>query len=108
MFLFHNIMHWYVHKDKIISSHQLITNHCGGIPFLVLADLLKGMFVVEGVVVSLLANVSSEDWDDVLGEYVVLGIDSSFPSYLMCIGKCFPWFGSFPAFALLCTQNIYM
>ena len=57
----HNVMHWYVHKDRIISSHQLITNHCGGIPFMVLVDLLKGIFRVEGVVVSLTVNVSSED-----------------------------------------------
>ena len=54
-------MHWYVHKDVIISSHQLITNHCGGMPFMVLTDLLTGTFVGEGGVVSLTANVSSED-----------------------------------------------
>ena len=54
-------MHWYVHKDRIISPHQLITNHCGGIPFMVLVDLLKCIFGVEGVYVSLTANVSSED-----------------------------------------------
>ena len=54
-------MHWYVHKDRIISSHQLITNHFGGIPFVVLGDLLKSIFGVEGVVVTLTANVSSED-----------------------------------------------
>ena len=55
-------MHWYVHKDRIISSHQLITIRCGGIPFVVLVDLLKGIFGVEGVVVSLTANVLSEDF----------------------------------------------
>ena len=63
----HNTIHWYVHKDRIISLHQLITKCCGGIPFVVLVDLLKGIFGVEGVVVSLSANVSSEDWDDAFG-----------------------------------------
>ena len=47
-------------------------------PFVVLADLLKGIFIVEGVVVSLTANVSSEDLDDVFGDDVLLGIDGSF------------------------------
>ena len=71
-------MHWYVHKGIIISSHQLITNHCGGMPFMVLADLLKGRFIVEGVVVSLTVNVSSEDGDVMFGDDIILGIDSSF------------------------------
>ena len=37
----------------MILLHQLITNHCGGIPFMILTDLLNGMFGVEGVDVSL-------------------------------------------------------
>ena len=47
-------------------------------PFMVLPDLLKGIFVVEGVVVSLTAYVSFEDWDDMFGDDVILGIDSLF------------------------------
>ena len=46
---------------------------------MVLVDLLKGIFRVEGVVVSLTANVSSEDLDDVFSDDVILGVDSSFP-----------------------------
>ena len=74
----HNIIHWYVHKDRIISLHQLITNLCGGIPFVALVDLHKGILRVEGAAVSLTANVSS-DWDNVFGDDIILGIDSSFP-----------------------------
>ena len=98
----HNIIHWYVHKGRIISLHQLITNHCDGILFVVLVDLLKGIFGVEGVVVSLTANVSSEDWDDVFGDDVILGIDSSFPFIPDVYWKVFSsvWFFSSICFSL--------
>ena len=90
-----NIRHWYVHEDRIISLHQLITNHGAGIPFVVLADRLKGIFIVESVV-SLTANISSEDWDDMFGDDVILGIDSSFPFILDVYWKVFSsvWFFS--------------
>ena len=66
IFLFHTDIYTILDTDMFIKiesyhSHQLITNHGGGIPCMVLVDLLKGIFGVEGVVVSLTANVSSED-----------------------------------------------
>ena len=61
MFLFCTDIYTISYTDMLISLHQLITNLCGGINFMALVDLLKGIFGVEGVVVSLTANVSSAD-----------------------------------------------
>ena len=57
MFLFHTDIYTISYTEMFISSHQLITNICGDIPFMALVDLLKGIFGVEGVVVSLTSNV---------------------------------------------------
>ena len=51
----------------------------GGIPLVILVDLLNDSTGVEGVTIFLAVDELSEDLDDVFGNDVIVGIGNSFP-----------------------------
>ena len=58
--------------------HQLITSHFGGIPLVILVDLLNDSTGVEGVTIFLAVDELSEDLDDVFGNDAIVGIGDPF------------------------------
>ena len=58
--------------------HQLITSHFGGIPLVILVDLLNDSTGMEGVTIFLAVDELSEDLDGVFGNDAIVGISESF------------------------------
>ena len=58
--------------------NYIITSHFGGIPLVILIDLLNESTGVEGVTIFLVVDELSEDLGGVFGNDVIVGIHNSF------------------------------
>ena len=54
-------------------------SHFGGIPLVILVDLLKDSTRVEGITIFIAVDELSEDLDGVFGNDVTVGIGNPFP-----------------------------
>ena len=70
-----------IYTQKLfVPLHQFIISHFGGIPLVILVDLLNGSIGVEGVALFLTIGDLSGTLDDVFGRDAIVGLRDSFLS----------------------------